>query len=564
MHSAPATPKVSSTTLIVRDGDAGLEVLMVKRSATARVLPGAYVFPGGAVDGQDASQAVANCCTEDAAAANRRLAISGSALASLVAAIREAFEESGLLLHAGAELDTTALAHARAAMARGEMDLVGLCSHLATRLDTAAVAPWSHWVTPIGYPRRFDTRFFIAPAPPGQAASIDGVETAEVAWLHPAAAIAGHQRGELAIEFPTLGNLRSLLPFACAADALAHARTPRRIEPIMPRVARAGGAVPPAALAVPTASTAPAIVRLVPADAAYAEIGKLDPQGRGDQSGTLVPGRLVQIAPSVWRLTAPNPGRMTGPGTNTYLLSADGQRWAVIDPGPVIDSHLAAILAHTGERIDAVLVTHTHVDHSPGAAVLAGEVGAPCIGLSAPAHGRQDTSFIASRQPADGELELIAGCNLQAIHTPGHASNHVCWWLASEQMLFTGDHVMQGSTVVIDPPDGDMSVYLQSLHKLHALGAELQWLAPGHGFLVDRPHDMVRALVAHRLRREAKVRQALQLAGPATLAELLPRVYDDVPPALHPVAARSLLAHLLKLHADGLVQESDAGWLGGS
>jgi len=152
---------------------------------------------------------------------------------------------------------------------------------------------------------------------------------------------------------------------------------------------------------------------------------------------------------------------------------------------------------------------------------------------------------------------------LRVLHTPGHASNHLCFLLteaSGERLLFTGDHVMQGSTVVINPPDGDMRVYLASLKAL--LDEPLDWLAPGHGFLVAQPHDVLRALIAHRLKREAKVAAVLAGVGPATIDCLLPQVYDDVPTALHGVARRSLLAHLLKLQQEGAAQCHAERWHG--
>ena len=196
-----------------------------------------------------------------------------------------------------------------------------------------------------------------------------------------------------------------------------------------------------------------------------------------------------------------------------------------------------------------VLATHTHRDHSPGAAAAAAAFGAVVLGRR-PAHAKgQDLDFAPTREPVDGEcLMLSQGSTLRAIHTPGHASNHLCWLLEQEKLLFTGDHVMQGSTVVIDPPDGDMGAYLRSLQGL--LDEDLQWLAPGHGFLVAEPHAVLRALIAHRLRREARVVAALSARGEASLDELLPEVYADTPEQLFPVARRSLLAHLLKLQED--------------
>jgi glyoxylase-like metal-dependent hydrolase (beta-lactamase superfamily II) len=244
----------------------------------------------------------------------------------------------------------------------------------------------------------------------------------------------------------------------------------------------------------------------------------------------------------------------------------------VLDPGPALPAHLEAIRAAcAGRPLRAVLVTHTHIDHSPAAMVLAaqmteqmaaGQGGAPipCIGLPVPAHGRQDASFIPSQAPADGERLRFGTLELQAVHTPGHASNHVCWWLQRERLLFTGDHLMQGSTVVIDPPDGDMAAYLASLRMLPARLPELAWLAPGHGFLMDQPARRIAALIAHREARRAKVLAALSAhPGGRTVADLIPAVYADVPTALHPVAMRSLLAHLIELRGDGLAREGEGG-----
>ena len=171
----------------------------------------------------------------------------------------------------------------------------------------------------------------------------------------------------------------------------------------------------------------------------------------------------------------------------------------------------------------------------------------------------QDDTFAPQRELLDGErLVLADGVTLRVLHTPGHASNHLCYLLEEERTLFTGDHVMQGSTVVINPPDGDMQAYLASLTAL--LDVPLDWLAPGHGFLVAEPHAVLRALVAHRLKREAKVAAALSALGATPIDELLLRVYDDVPAALHPVARRSLLAHLLKLQADGAAMKLGEVW----
>jgi glyoxylase-like metal-dependent hydrolase (beta-lactamase superfamily II) len=242
---------------------------------------------------------------------------------------------------------------------------------------------------------------------------------------------------------------------------------------------------------------------------------------------------------------------MTGPGTNSYFVGCpESDRWALIDPGPADAAHLAALQAAAPGPVHWVLATHTHVDHSPGCVAAAAAFGATVLGRRARHPQGQDASFAPAREPEHGErLQLGPQATLRVIHTPGHASNHLCWLLEEEKLLFTGDHVMQGSTVVINPPDGDMAAYLRALQAL--LAEDLQWLAPGHGFLVAEPHAVLRALIAHRLKREAKVVAALQPRGRASLDELLPEVYADTPPRLHPVARRSLLAHLLKLQEDG-------------
>ena len=282
---------------------------------------------------------------------------------------------------------------------------------------------------------------------------------------------------------------------------------------------------------------------------------------RSGESAAAIPIRPeapVQLSERVWRLTCANPGTMTGPGTNTYLVGSGGE-WAVIDPGPASERQLRAILAAAPGAIRRILVTHTHPDHSPGALALQSATRAELIGRTSPEPRWQDPRFQPDRQPVDGErLSLGAALTLRVVHTPGHASNHLCYLLEEERLLFTGDHVIQGSTVVIDPPDGDMRAYLASLNRL--LGEALHGLAPGHGRLVPQPHDAVRALIRHRLRREAKVLAVLHDSAPATLASLVVRAYDDVPARLHPLAERSLLAHLLKLEAEGLAHQLNGLW----
>jgi glyoxylase-like metal-dependent hydrolase (beta-lactamase superfamily II) len=251
------------------------------------------------------------------------------------------------------------------------------------------------------------------------------------------------------------------------------------------------------------------------------------------------PGRPMAVAPGVVRVTAPNPGMMTGPGTNTYLI---GEREVVVvDPGPDHAGHLDALAGVGAGRIRTIVVTHTHPDHAPGAAGLAARTGAEVIGF-----GPRD-GFEPDRSAGDGFVVDADGRAVRAVHTPGHASNHLCWLLEDEGMVFSGDHVMQGSTVVIAPPDGDMAAYLESLRLLRDLDPGLRSIAPGHGSILGDPAAVLDGIEAHRLGRERMVANALAAAGTATVDDLVPVVYADVHEALHPVARYSLWAHLRKL-----------------
>jgi glyoxylase-like metal-dependent hydrolase (beta-lactamase superfamily II) len=274
----------------------------------------------------------------------------------------------------------------------------------------------------------------------------------------------------------------------------------------------------------------------------------------------LVSGQLDEIAFGVRRLVAGNPGFMTGPGTNTYLVGIN--RCVVIDPGPEDPRHVERILAEAEGRLDAVLATHTHPDHSPAAVSLAKTSGAAVMGRQPPLNGRQDMTFAPTRVLNDGDGVRVGTLKLRALHTPGHASNHLCFLLESEGLLFTGDHLMQGSTVVIAPPDGNMKQYLDSLARLQR--EPVKRIAPGHGEVIEDAQAEIAKIIAHRLQREEKVVARLQSAGRANVDALVTSVYDDVDPRLHPVAKSSLLAHLLKLEDDGRAlrasDAADAAW----
>ncbi len=271
------------------------------------------------------------------------------------------------------------------------------------------------------------------------------------------------------------------------------------------------------------------------------------------------PGEVVVLSQRIRRITAPNPGMMTGPGTNTYLVG--NSELAVIDPGPAIPAHIDAIIAAAeGMRapIRWILCTHTHLDHSPAANALREATDASVIGQVARVPKNQDPTFRPDQHWQHGDFLCGDGFTLRAIHTPGHASNHLCFYLEEEQTLFTGDHVMEGSTVVIAPPDGDMLAYMNSLRGLQEL--PLLHLAPAHGNRIDKPQQIIEALILHRTMRENKTLEKMQQLGPCTLATLTPSVYDEVPVFLHGLAQMSLLAHLQKLEKENRVCVENEIW----
>jgi glyoxylase-like metal-dependent hydrolase (beta-lactamase superfamily II) len=260
----------------------------------------------------------------------------------------------------------------------------------------------------------------------------------------------------------------------------------------------------------------------------------------------LVTGVACALSPLVRRILAPNPGKMTGPGTNTYLVGID--EVAVIDPGPADDGHLDAIAGCGGDRIRWILCTHTHPDHWPGAAGLKRRTGAPVLAFDARDGLEVDQAI------GDGFSIEATEFRLAVVHTPGHASNHLCFLLQEERLLFSVDHVMQGSTVVIRPPDGDMAAYLASLDRIRKL--RLRAIAPGHGHLIDQPVAAVDEYVAHRLEREDQILSRL-VDGTSTIDQLVAAIYVGLDDELVPMARHTVHAHLLKLAAEGRARGTD-------
>lgn len=270
----------------------------------------------------------------------------------------------------------------------------------------------------------------------------------------------------------------------------------------------------------------------------------------------LIPGEPTLIEPGVTRVLGLNPGMMTGPGTNTYLVGHD--ELTVIDPGPADPrhaDHLQAAAEHLGAPIRRVLVTHTHRDHSPGASVLAERLDLELLGPEVPDDGLQDEHWRPHRVLGDGDRVNTDNRLVRAITTPGHVGNHLCFLLEDSGLLFTGDHLIHGSTVVIAPPSGSMRDYLASLRRL--LHEDIRCIAPGHGELIQEPETALNWTIEHRLERERKVLAALRERPDSTARDLVEPVYVDVPDYLHGVATLSLEAHLIKLYEENRAECRD-------
>ncbi len=541
--------QAASVLLLRNHPGGGVAVLMIRRAERGGDFrSGAAVFPGGVVDLLD-RQAHPLVDGWDDADLSARLGVESGGLDYLVAAARECFEEVGVWCAAGDEaVQREAHGRWRAPLQEGRASLAEACQALGVRLPVASWAYLAHWVTPPGMPRRFDTRFFIAPAPEGQEPVADEGEAQEAFWCTPAEALApgGASPRPMVLLPVTRALLEWLAPHRSVEEAVAAAGRQANIPCIMPRLARVGAG-----------ERARGTV-LLPGAPAYAEVARLDPDGAGQVSAELVYGSAVAFSARVWRVTAPNSGKMTGAGTNSYLVGDPAvNRWTVVDPGPDDPGHRAALQAAAPGPIERILLTHTHPDHAEGAAALAIATGAP-IWAMRPAAVLSDTDIPYKELFGGEQIVLGPDATLTVLHTPGHASDHLAFVLEEEQLLLAGDLVMQGGTVVIDPPDGDLGVYLRTLEGL--ADRALTWVAPGHGFLLGDPPQLFRHVIRHRMAREAKVIAALQQQQSATVESLVPVVYQEVPPELHPLAARSLLAHLLHLQHAGAAHGANGRW----
>lgn len=269
----------------------------------------------------------------------------------------------------------------------------------------------------------------------------------------------------------------------------------------------------------------------------------------------------MRLSPLIARVLAPNPSAFTYTGTQSYVVGRDDV--AIIDPGPAEDTHLDALIAAiNGRQVRAIVCTHTHRDHSPAAALLAERTKAPIIGcapLTLEDDGpRADAAFDADYRPdealVNGALLSGDGWTIEAVATPGHTSNHLCYALREEGALFTGDHVMGWSTSIVSPPDGDMAEYMRSMQKLLERDDAVYY--PAHGEAVDNPQRLVRSMMGHRKHREGQILRHLEMGEGEgrRIVDMVPEMYKGTDIRLHPAAARSVLAHLLDLEQRGLAQ----------
>ncbi len=532
---APAPLRPAATVLLLRDTPAGVEVLMTRRSMTASFAPGAYVFPGGGVDTLDATAH---------AQASRRAAQSELHLTQAIAAIRENFEELGILLARrgdGAMADASDIA----ALDR-KAPFAAQCAARGLTLAASEVFVLAHWITDRDLPRRFDVPFLVARMPQGQTPVADEAEQFEPVWVRPADALSRHQAGSFFIIFPTIRTLERLQAFATVEAVLtACAATEQPLWTSCPRAGLLAGRE----------------VRYMEHESAYGELAMVSPDGQIVHTLDWQSERPVALLKNVLRLTAPNPGAMTGPGTNSYLVGDPATGYIAIDPGPADPGHIERLWRAAGGQIRLIVCTHSHPDHSPGARPLQAlcRNHPPILGLPSQPTARAHSDFTPDRSLQNKEQLVLTGQGsgseithtLQVIFTPGHAANHLCLVLLEDGLLFSGDHVLNGSTTVVDPPDGDMTAYLDSLDILSAAcdAHAIEFILPAHGHVLGAAKGAIAWLKAHRLQREAKVIAAMRARPGGTLDDWVALAYDDVPPRMWPVAARSLLAHVERIRS---------------
>lgn len=537
----PATPRAAATLLLVRDAptpEDGWQVLMSRRSAQASFVPGAYVFPGGSFDAQDADMH---------SHVLHRPSMQGEELTAAIAAVRESFEEMGVLIAVHA--DGRAATQADIEHLDREAPLWPQLAAHGLQMDLRDVWLLAHWTADRSLPKRFAVHFFVVRMPQAQTPVPDEFEQFEAVWVEPTKAVAAQAAGEMFLIFPTIRTLQRLSHYRAVPDIFA-ALQGGALWHSTPRGGFEKGQEQ----------------RYMESDGPFGEVHMVSPDGQVVHHLDWQHHQPVALRRNVLRLTASNGGVMTGPGTNSYLVGTAASGFLVIDPGPDDAAHVQRLWQATGGNVRAIVCTHSHPDHSPGAALLqnlCAQHGSPrplvygmASAATAQAHSLfqpdvqlQDGDCIAVTEPATGTTHT-----LRAIYTPGHAANHVCLLLQEDGLLFSGDHILNGSTTIISGPDGNMDDYLRSLDKLDAVCAEagVEFVLPAHGYVLDQARRVIAHLKAHRLAREAKVLAAMQQIPQGQPEDWVPVAYADTPRALWPLAQRSLIAHVERIRALGL------------
>jgi recombination protein RecT len=523
------TPRPAATVLLLRDTAEGIEVLMTRRALTASFAPGAFVFPGGAIDAADQA---------GHAQTRRRPGQDDDRLTQAIAAVRESFEEVGVLLARRADGQWVSAEDAE--RLDRHAPLLPQCAAQGLVLAADQVFVLAHWTTDRDLPKRFDVPFLVARMPEGQQPVADEREQFEPVWVRPADALARHAAGQFEIVFPTIRTLQRLQTYANVDAVLAACASEQPLWASCPRAGWLNGQE----------------ARFMEHESAFGELALVCPDGQLLHALDWRHDQATALLRNLQRLTCGNPGVMTGPGTNSYLVGDALTGYIAIDPGPNHPEHLDRLFQAAGGDIRHIVCTHSHADHSPGAQPLADHVqasGRPrplVLGLASRPTARPASQFTPDRELVDGERLVLqhdgVSHTLQAVFTPGHAANHVCLVLEEDALLFSGDHVLNGSTTVVDPPDGDMGDYLASLDKLSAACERhgIDFILPAHGYVLGDARGAIAKLKAHRMAREAKVLAAMRAKPDGSMRDWVAIAYDDVPPQIWPVAERSMLAHV--------------------